>query len=92
MWDVGHASYHGCQCKWTKGSSATTSYHVNYKVHQRECPPTHFIEGWMVLKTELDWYGGENISLPPAFEPRTVRPVVNHHTDDAVPAADINMR
>ena len=61
-------------------------------VNQWECPPIHVVEDWVVLKSELDWYGGENISRQPNFEPRTVTPVVDRHTDDAVPAADISMR
>jgi hypothetical protein len=65
---------------------------LSIPVHQGECPSTHVIEGWVDLKTELDRYGGENISRPPAFEPRIVRPVVNRHTDDTVPAADISTR
>ena len=58
---------------------------LSIPVHQGDCPPKHVVEGWVGLKTELDWYGGGNISRPPAFEPRTVRPVVNRHTDDVVP-------
>jgi hypothetical protein len=65
---------------------------LSISVNQWECPSIHVVEDWVGLKTELDWYEGENISRPPAFEPRTVRLVVNRHTDDAVPAADIIMR
>lgn len=92
MRDIGHASYHDCQCKWVGGSSTTTGYHVKYASAPLRVPSTHVVEGWVGLKTELDWYRGENISPPPAFELRIVRPVVNRHTDNAIPVADINMR
>ena len=34
LWNVrdirGHARYHSCHCKWTRGSSTNTGYHVKY--------------------------------------------------------------
>ena len=61
-------------------------------VHQGKCPPTHVAGGRVGLKADMDCYGGENILRPPAFEPRTFRPVMNRHADDAIPAADISTR
>jgi hypothetical protein len=47
-------------------------------LYPRERPGTHFIGGWVGLRTELDRCGKSR--PPPVFDPWTVKPVASRYT------------
>ena len=47
-------------------------------------PGTHCTEGWVGLRTDVDWCGKTSPTL--RFDPRTVQPVASRYTDRAIAA------
>ena len=53
--------------------------HAPAALYPRERPGTYCKGGWV-------WTGAENLTPPPGFDPRNVKPVAIRYTDWAIPA------
>jgi len=51
-------------------------------LYPRERPGTHYVGGWVGLRSGLDRY--EKSRLPQGFDPRTIQPVASRYTNYAI--------